>query len=1035
MSIPAFSVKRKVTITMLILIVVVVGFIAYTKLGLELLPDIEYPQVTIITSYSGASPKEVEQLISKPIEEFVSTVTNVKDIKSVSQEGISIVTVEFEWGTNLDFAAQDIRDRISRYRKFLPEEAEDPLVLKFSISDFPILFYGVTSKTGRDEAELRDIVEDEVADRISRIEGVASALVFSVKKKEVKVTVFPDRLKAYGIGLDRVIQMLRAENVNMPAGYILRGHKEYTLRFPAEYKSLEQVKNTIISVTKQGKPIYLKDVADVELGYYEGRHRIKVHRGPGVLFVINKSSGSNTVLVANAVKKELERIKSTLPDDIEFHPIYDQSEMITLIAKRTTSNIIVGGILAVGLIFLFLRSWKPTAAIALSIPLSIIATFIAFYVAGYTLNLITLVGLALGVGMLVDNSVVVIENSYRHLEEGLDPDSASIVGAEEVGMAITASTLTTIAVFFPMIFATGITGKLARALALSVAFSLFASLFVALTIVPMLTSIFFRGAERQKAEQARLLNRFFSFLQVKRMRSSYESLLRKVLRNRTKVLAGVFVLFIISLVLAVMVGMEFMPKVDRSLLLLKIKAPVGTPLEYTDRIADEVVEKLLSMPEVVTLTERTGISEEEGADRSAGSEFSPSGPHEAFIWAKLVRKTERSLSDTEIAEKIRRMLPAYKGVEYQILDVGQMIMGGSIYPVEVNVFGKDLDAIKEIAGRISDVMKAIKGVRDVNITYEKGKPEISLVPKKDLLPRLGLNSYYIGSLIKTATTGTVATRMELEGYTYDVRVRMPKKERENLQSILNFPVVTPIGGIVYLKDLVEQRYSQGPIKIYRENKTRKISVRCNVVGRPLSEAVADIKSGIQPILKNLPPGYFVEFAGQYKEMLSALKTMVQVFLIAVLLVYMVMAAEFEHLAHPFVIMFTIPLALIGVFFFLAIGGKPVSLPVMMGIVMLAGIAVNNGIVMIDYINRLIRKGVEPLEAVIKGAGTRLRPVLITALSTIFGTLPMVFTTSEGAEMRVPLGLTIVGGLTAATFLTLFVIPIIYTYMNRIRIKD
>ncbi len=584
MSIPAFSVKRKVTITMLILIIVVVGIIAFTKLGLDLMPEIEYPTLTVITTYRGASPEDVEQLVTKPLEEIISSVSRVKKVKSVSQEGLSVITVEFEWGTDLDVAAQDVRDRISRFRNYIPEDADDPLVYKFSTTDFPVLYYGVTSKS-LSQSELKKLLDDEVVERLSRLDGVASVQALSPRQREIVVRPSLKKLAAYGIGVDRIIQAIRFENINQPAGYVITSHKEMDIRVKGQFEDLEDIRKVVVGVSRQGKVIHLGDVAEVSFSDYVARVTADVNGEPAVVMLVTKTSTANTVLVARRVKKELEKIKEKLPSDVKFNLVFDQEKPITLISKRTVSNILVGGILAVIVLFLFLGNWRPTLVISLSIPLSIIATFIAFYIAGYTLNLLTLGGLALGVGMLVDNAVVVIENTYRHFEEkGLDPDRASVIGTEEVAMAITASTLTTVAVFFPMVFATGITGQLSRGLALSIAFALLSSLFVALTITPMLTAVLYRGVERGKKARFFLFMERFSDSFVKgRMRRVYERLLRAALRRRGLVLLVVFALFVVSFGVIKIVGTEFMPKMDRSMLIMKIKAPVGTNQQDSQR--------------------------------------------------------------------------------------------------------------------------------------------------------------------------------------------------------------------------------------------------------------------------------------------------------------------------------------------------------------------------------------------------------------------------------------------------------------------
>ncbi|MEW6456052.1 MAG: efflux RND transporter permease subunit [Acidobacteriota bacterium] len=1019
MNIPEFSVKKKVTTTMLILIVVVVGIISFTNLGLDLFPDIEFPQVSIITQYQGVSSEDMESLITKPIEGWVSSVTNVKKVRSISQEGLSLIMVDFEWGTNLDFAAQDIRERIGLFKKFLPENASDPLVLKFNMADFPVLFYGITGEM--DERDLQKLIEKNVAERLERIDGVASAQAFSSKLREINILINKFAMESRLLTLDQIINSLRLENLNLPAGFIKENHHEYVLRTLGEFNNLEDIKKTIVGISQEGKPTYLGDVAAVEDGYRESRYIARIMRKSGVVMFIQKNSGANTVKIVNEVNKKLEEIKKTLPENVKFHVVMDFSEFIKLMASRTTSNALVGGLLAISFILLFLRNWRPTLIIGLAIPLSIIATFIAFYLAGYTLNLFTLIGLALGVGMMVDNSIVVIENTFRHLEEGKPREKAAIFGASEVGMAITASTLTTIGVFFPMVFGTGLVGKLSRSLALSISFSLFSSLFVAITIVPMLASVLFK--KEIKPEE---YERKFGEKQFIRMKKFYSKLLEKVLKNKLKVLGGVLILFIISILLVLVVGTEFMPKVDRSMLFLKIKLPVGTNIDETDRVVSEMEIKSLKEKTIETLIAEVGVNEQD----IGYSEFTPSGPHEGSLFVRLISREQRDLSAEEILEKLRNKIPHFRNVEMEAIDLGTMFMGGSMSPIEINIYGEDIPVLQRYSELIRTKLEGIKELRDIKVSMEEGKPEFRIRIDREKASRLGLKVAYVASVLETSTLGKLSTRYKSGGEEIDVRVKLREEDRNNIREILTLPIMTPFGKKIYLSEVAYLEKSEGPVRIERENQVRKIAIQSNYIGGSLGKIVKEIKKRVEPIEKTLPFGYFIEYGGQYDDMIEAFKTMVWVFLLATLITYMIMAAQFESFTQSFIIMFTIPLSLIGVVLGLLIAGRNINLPVLMGYVMLAGIAVNNGIVMIDYINRLRRSGMKKFDAIVHGASVRLRPILITSFTTILGTVPMVFSRSEGSEMRVPLGLTIGSGLLTTTLLTLFILPIVYDLFTR-----
>ncbi len=1011
---------------MLAMILVVLGFLAFTKLGLDFFPDIEYPTVSVVTTYSGASSEDIENTITKLLEQLINSITRVKKVNSTTLEGASIIMVEFEWGTNLDFAAQDIRDRIGLYRNFIPEEASDPLVVKFDIGQMPIIFGGITAN--RPTYELKELIEDEVAPRLERIDGVASAQVFSMDVREILVDLDKGALESLNISLDQILYALRMENLNLPAGRIVERHSEFLLRTLGEFKTLDDVRNTIVGSTQTGQPVYLSDVAEVRDAMKETRFVARIQGEKGVFYFINKRSGANTVITARAVNKELEKIKATLPPDIKFHPFMDQSEMIQRVIRRTGNNALVGGILAIFFIFIFLRNWRPTVTIALAIPLSVITTFIAFYLAGYTINLLTLGGLALGIGMLVDNAVVVIENIFRHIEDGKSREESAKRGASEVGMAITASTLTTIAVFFPMVFARGITGTLTRGLALAIAFSLLASLFVALTVVPMVASLLFKGNNNEKNHVEKKLARQFD-----RARSFYRRVLHGALKRRWLVLGGTLGLLIISFAIVPFLGTEFMPAMDREMIILSVKMPVGTSLEETDRVVTMVEKLLAAEPGVETVSAQAGSQAEENPADMAGG-FSTTGSHEGLVWVGLVKKSERKLSDKEITEKIRSKLPKFKDAKIEAIDFGAAMMGGASAPIEIKIFGKDINRLGEIADTIVGRIQDVEGLRDVTHTLAEGQPEYHISIDREKASRMGLQVNQVANAVQTASLGKVVTQFREGNDEFDIRVRFKERFRDSLDDIKSIPIMTPFNSTVSLEQVASIERGEGPIRINRENQARVVTVSANIAGRDLGSVVSDIMKRIASVERGLPAGYFIEFGGQYEQMQEAFIIMAGAFALATLLVYMIMASQFESFKHPFVIMFTIPLAIVGVILALLVTGQPVSLPVLVGFIMLGGIAVNNGIVMVDYVNQLKRRGVEKREALLQACTVRLRPVLITAFTTILGMMPMALSISEGAEMRAPMAIAVIGGLTATTFLTLFVIPIIYSLFDRVKFK-
>ncbi len=1031
MKIVDFSLKKRVTMSMVVLVIVILGMISFTKLGLDMLPDMDYPYITVITTYSGVSSEDIEQNVTRPVEQWVSTVSNIKKLTSVSLEGQSVVMIEFEWGVNLDFAAQDVRDTIGMYSQFLPDGADEPFVMKFNFSQMPIIAYGITGGD-MNLSKLRDYIDNEVATRLERIEGVASTAVFSPEMNEILVRVDKGKLESRGLNIAQVEGAIQASNINLPAGYMTENHQEFLLRSLGEFKTIAEINDVLVGSSRTGAPIFLKDIGSVSEAPKETRLKLRLNGQQGIMMMVTKSSGANSVLVARAVKKTLAEVEPTLKEGVKFHVWLDMSRIIEMMSSKSTKNIILGGILAMLIIFIFLRNLKPTVAIGITIPLSIVVAFIAFYVMGYTLNLITLGGLALGVGMLVDNAVVVIENIYRHLQLGLSPTEAARKGTSEVGMAISASTLTTIAVFFPMVFATGIAGRMAQSLAVSVIIALLASLFVALTIVPMLAAWMFRIHRRKGQEMAEGVvalgeDRFT------RVRDRYEGLLRKALAHRKKIVIGFIVTFALSMVGATFLGTEFMPQTDTAMLYLKLSMPVGTNIEETDRIVKYLEKESLKDPNVITTFVQVGTSEMSASDTAAGT--GAAGSYEAIIYAYLKPSGERKESDKEILERWRRSFPTLENSQITAIDIaGASMMGSSNNPIEIQCFGRDMGRLESIAESIRDIISDVEGLRDIKVSLEKSKPELQLHIRKEEASKLGLTPYAISSQVRTYTIGTVVSRMFLEGEDRDIRVQLKESDRASIEDLRKLPIQTPTGAKVYLSEVADFKNLFGPVRIDRENMVRKVTIGANFVGRDLGSIVRDIKKKTEGINKRLPEGYFIEMAGQYENMTETFTTLGFALLIALVLVFAVMASLYENLKFPFINMFTIPLGFIGVVVLLFITGTTINMGAIMGFIILTGIAVNNGIVMVDYINQLIAGGMERLEAVVRGAATRLRPVLITSLTTIGGMVPMALTTKQGGEMSAPMAVAVIGGLSATVFLTQFFIPVLYTYFARIKTK-
>jgi len=1018
MKLTNFSINRPITVLMIACITVVLGMMSFSKLGLDMLPDIEFPVVSVITNYQGVAPEDIEETITKPIEDSVATVKDVKSIKSVSQEGVSMVMVEFNSGTNVDFAAQDLRDKISLIEQYLPEDADSPLVFKMDVTAMPILGYGITSDN-LDTLELKKLLEDNFKNKIERLDGVASVELKGGWEREILVELDKPKLETYGLTQNQIVNVLRGENVNLSGGFITEGAEEFSLRTVGEYQNLKEIGDTVITV-KNGAPIYLKDIAKIVDSHQEERSYCRTNGRNSILMMINKQSGANTIQVANAVKKELAELENHFSGKVNFALVMDQSRLIKQSTDSVTQSAVIGGLLAIFLIFLFLRNWRPTLAIAVAIPLSLIATFIPLAAAGYSLNLMTLGGLTLGIGMLVDNAVVVIENIYRHLEKNKGRKEAAKIGAGEVGMAITAATLTTVVVFLPMVFGEGIAGQLSRGLALTIVFALACSLLTALTLVPMMASKIFK---KRTAEEYKKTSGEKNFEKVQKV---YQKILKWSLAHRVAVIITTVGMLVATIAAIPLIGTEFMPTSDQSMMIMKVEMPVGTSLEETSKKVQQVEKIIISQTgdDLISATSFGGTSEmsNKGASMGMGS----GGVNEAQIMLRFKDKKERKRSSSKIQEIIRKNIPRIKGLKTSFMDMSGAMMGGTSSPVEIKIFGKDLDKLKNIASETAQKISKIEGARDVSISLNQDKPEMVVKIDREKASRLGLTVGQIGSVVRNSLRGVAATKLRT-----DIRVRYDKVYRDDLENIENLPIVSPSGARISLKQVAQISKEEGPVKINREDQSRVVSVTANTTDRAVGDIVDDIKKKLNNSESSkLPNGYFIEYGGSYKQMQDTFSVLATALALAILLVYMVMASQFESLVYPLIAMAELPLAFIGVGLALLISGQNLSLPSFMGIIILAGIVVNNAIVLIDYINQLRARGIEKRQAIIKGGTDRLRPILITSLTTIFGMLPMAAATSEGSEMMKPMAVAVIGGLAVSTVLTLIVIPVIYSLAEK-----
>ena len=1019
MSLTATAVRRPVATVMFFLIVVLLGGVAFWQLPVDLMPEVTYPTLTLRTNYPNVGPQEVEDLITRPVEEAVAGIAGVEEITSSSGEGESMVRVAFTWGTDLDAAADEVRARIDRIRDTLPEGAEPPQVFKFDLSSFPVLFLGVYSDV-LDETELRQFTEDRIERRLERVPGVAAVEIRGGLRRQIRVDLDRDRLLALGLSAGEINRQLREENLNRPAGKVAEGNLDLYLRTVGEYKTPAQVGATVVAV-REGRPVYLRDVAQIYEGVEEVTSLVRINGEPGIRVAINKQSGANTVEVARAVHAEIERINLD-HREVRLFPIIDSSEYIQQAIDNVRNATIVGGILAVIVLLFFLRSGRSTLVIATAIPVSVVATFALVHFSGYTLNIMTFGGLALGVGMLVDNAVVVLENIYRKREAGVGAEESAVGGTGEVALAITASTLTTMAVFLPIVFMEGVSSVMYRQLAAVVAFALFASLIVALTLIPMLSNLLLARGKAHGESRFAPVNRMFGWSErtLGRLEGAYSRSLAATLPRRGQVMIFSLALLVLSLGLLPFIGSELMPKTDEGEVRIDGEMAVGTNLAVLDqafRRVEEIIER--EVPEA-----------EETLASLGGGGWRPTGQHTGDLRVSLVDQGERDRSAEQIANELRGELAGIPGIQLRVREGSGLFLlriafGGGGDGLTVEIFGEDLESGLVLAERVQRALETVPGLSDVRVSRDPGRPERVVEVDREKIARLGLSMADVASVVETNLAGTRATVLRRDGKEYDVFVRLAEGDRGELADIEQITLVAPGGVTVPLASVARIAAARGPVIVERKDQERVIYVSGAIAGRDLGSVAADVRRALAGV--EVPAGFAVSLGGEVEEQAKAQRQLGIAMILALVLVYMIMAAQFENLLDPFVVMFSIPMALIGVLVTLWATGTTFNIQSTIGMVMLAGIVVNNAIVLVDYTNLLRRRDGMPLvEAVVESARRRLRPILMTTLTTVLGLVPLAIGLGEGSELQAPMARVVIGGLAASTLITLFLVPAVYT---------
>ena len=1030
MSLTKFSIERPVTIIMIVSGLLIFGVVSLGLLPQELFPQIVYPQLTVVTPYGNAAPEEIETLITRPIEEAVGTVAGVRRITSISKEGMSLVIAEFGWNQNINFAALGMREKLDLIKERLPREAEEPIVLPYNPFDKPILILSVTSsKTDRSPLSLRELARHMIKDEIEKVEGVASATISGGLEREIEVDVDQDKLFSKRIPIIDVSRAVTNANLNYPAGTIKESFYEYLIRTLGEIEKVREIEDIPIGteelgqeyeykrqleldkfkrggISKDKRLIYVKDVGKVTDATKERTSYSRYSGNENVSISVQKQALGNTVKTINKVKQRLKELKSDLPKDISVQIVYDQSTFIKSSINGVWEAAWQGGLLVFLVLLYFLRNVSSALIVTLTIPISVIATFAMMFFSGISINMMSLGGLAFGVGHLVDAAIVVVENTFRHMQAGEDKKEAAVVGADEVFIAVTGSILTNVVVFLPLIFVIGIFGQIVKDFALTLTFALLASLLASMTIIPLLAS------RSVSAKEGASLARIGGF---------YERLLRKFITEKGKYLGYTIMLFLVSSSIFIFLDKELMPKVDQGQFMIRINLPTGTKLDITNRVSGRVEKFIMTIPEVDNVNVTVG-STKESTTKSVLERLSQ---NQAEIAVNL--KKRRRLKSSDVVQVIKNKASAMnlEGAKVDYVLQENVLMAGAQAqaPVTVEIRGNDLRVLERLTKDVQNGFGRIKGLYGIKNSLAEPSPETKIFVDKDKAAVYGLSVTDVSQTALIGLKGYVSSQFKEAGREYDIRVRLREADRNDFEKLGRLQIQSPLGVSVPLSSVAKFEKGKGPSEIKRTNQERIVQVFANIYKRSSKDVYADAESLIKKI--NIPKDYTVKLAGETEDMKASFESMRNAIIAAFLLVYMVMAALFESLWQPFIIMFTIPLSVIGVAWSLVLTHTSLNAYVLMGFAMLGGIVVNNAIVLIDCVNLFLKKGMTLEDAVVNASKVRLRPILMTALTTILGLVPMAFLGGEGAELRAPMAITVMGGLLVATFLTLVVIPALY----------
>lgn len=1026
MSLYSSAVKRPITTTLCFVAVTIMGLFSLSKLPIDLLPDIETNTILVMTTYQGASAQDIEQNVTRPLENTLNSVEHLKHISSKSRENISIITLEFEFGYDIDALTNDVRDKLDMITSYLPDAVNTPIIFKFSTDMIPIMM--LSAQADESMPGLYKILDEAVANPLARVDGVGSVSISGAPKREIHVYVDPVRLEAYNLSIETISSIIAAENLNIPGGSFDVGSDTYSLRVQGEFTSPEQMRNIVVG-SKDGRNIYLHDVARIDDSLEERAQQTHTNGIKGAMIIVQKQSGANSVEISNEILAMLPDLQKRLPSDVKLDMIVDTSENINNTIDSLVETVLYALLFVVIVVFCFLGRWRATLIICITIPISLIASFIYLAITGTSLNIISLSSLSISIGMVVDDAIVVLENVTTHIERGSDPKQAAIHGTNEVGISVIASTLTLIAVFFPLTLITGMTGVLFQQLGWMVTIMMIISTTCALSLTPMLCSQLLRKGVKHGKIYTLLftpINRALDALD-----RAYGRSLNFVVTHKISSIIVCTAIFIASIFLLKFVGTEFFPTSDNGRLGVSLELPIGTRVEIADevtaRLANEWREKY---PEIKILNYTTGQASTDNTFASLQN----NGSHIVSMNISLVDLDQRERRITEIAELMREDLKNYPEFKKQQVNVGGSRGGGmgGQSTIDYEIYGYDFEETDSVAQQLKRILQNIKGTADILISRDDYQPEYQVDFDREKLAIYGLNLQTAATYLRNRINGSLASQYREDGEEYDIKVMYAPEHRTSIADIENILIYSPTGKAIRIKDVgkVVERFS--PPTIERKDRERIITVSTVVSGVPMSEVVAASQKELDKM--DIPAGINIELSGSYEDQQEAFGDLLLLGLLIIILVYIVMAAQFESYVYPGIIMTSLPFAFTGIFVLLFITGHNLNVMSMIGAIMLIGIVVKNGIVLIDYISLNRERGMSIRTAVVDGGESRLRPIIMTALTTILGMVPMAVSTGQGAEMWQPMGVAVIGGLTFSTLLTLFYVPAMYCLFAAVGVK-